>query len=192
MTPASSPLSSPAMLTQSQQPQLVLRDIHLPQPVSWWPLAPGWWLLLALAALLILASLFVLRRYKRRRYQRIALHHIAELEKNFTADHNRQLLLREISKLLRHMAVLHYPTYQCAGLCAESWLCFLDATLPVKEQHHHPFSSGVGRCLLSGPYESPTATVGAGGNNDDSFALIHLSRRWLKNLPLPPRSGRSV
>ena len=23
-----------------------LRDIQLPEPISWWPLAPGWWVLI--------------------------------------------------------------------------------------------------------------------------------------------------
>ena len=27
--------------------QIPLRDLHLPDAISWWPLAPGWWLAIA-------------------------------------------------------------------------------------------------------------------------------------------------
>ena len=30
--------------------QLPLRDLHLPPDIGWWPMAPGWWVLLAIAA----------------------------------------------------------------------------------------------------------------------------------------------
>ena len=29
--------------------QIPLRDLHLPDAISWWPLAPGWWIVLGLA-----------------------------------------------------------------------------------------------------------------------------------------------
>lgn len=56
-------------LTPEQQATLdQLRDIRLPEPVGWWPLAPGWWALIALALAALAASLAwsVLRRRTRR------------------------------------------------------------------------------------------------------------------------------
>ena len=54
---------------------LPLKDIHLPADVPWWPLAPGWWVLLA--ALLVLTLLIhwlaVWRRGVSRRVSTAAL-----------------------------------------------------------------------------------------------------------------------
>ena len=30
--------------------QIPLRDLHLPEAIGWWPLAPGWWVVIALVA----------------------------------------------------------------------------------------------------------------------------------------------
>lgn len=55
------PELSPELLAQLEQ----LRDIRLPDAVSWWPLAPGWWMVLALACFAIFAALVwnVVRKY---------------------------------------------------------------------------------------------------------------------------------
>ena len=56
-------------LTPEQQAALEkLRDIRLPEPIGWWPLAPGWWALIALAVLLLAAGVTwtILRRRTRR------------------------------------------------------------------------------------------------------------------------------
>ncbi|MDP7406676.1 MAG: DUF4381 domain-containing protein, partial [SAR324 cluster bacterium] len=29
----------------NQDPLAALRDVHLPPAVSWWPPAPGWWII---------------------------------------------------------------------------------------------------------------------------------------------------
>ncbi len=44
--------------------ELPLRDIHLPDPVAWWPPAPGWWVL---AAILLLCAIMAIRQWRRRR-----------------------------------------------------------------------------------------------------------------------------
>ena len=50
-----------------------LRDVHLPESVSWWPLAFGWWLLLVLIVLsLIGAGIFLFKRWRANRYRKSA------------------------------------------------------------------------------------------------------------------------
>ena len=75
-----------------------LRPLMAPAPVSWWPPAPGWWILaflciIALAALAIWAYRRRLR-YQRTRYQREA---IALLEQAAT--------LPAIAEILRRTAI---------------------------------------------------------------------------------------
>ena len=43
-----------------------LADIHLPDPVSWWPLAPGWWMLLGLAVSIFIAVALLVAARKRK------------------------------------------------------------------------------------------------------------------------------
>ncbi len=45
----------------------LMRDIHTPDGVDWWPLAPGGWLLLLLGSTLLVFSL--LRQYRGNRLQ---------------------------------------------------------------------------------------------------------------------------
>ena len=40
---------------------LPLRDLHLPDAIGWWPLAPGWWGVIA--ALGVLLGYVLLRLY---------------------------------------------------------------------------------------------------------------------------------
>ena len=54
--------------------QIPLRDLHLPEVIGWWPLAPGWWFLIALAvAGLGYLSYRLLTKWRRNAARRIAL-----------------------------------------------------------------------------------------------------------------------
>ncbi|MCD6526176.1 MAG: DUF4381 domain-containing protein [Desulfuromonas sp.] len=155
---------------------LQLRDIHLPEAIGWWPPAPGWWLLLALTLLLVSLIVWQLKRYHRRHYHRLGLQQLLELEQN-AAQRDSRLLLQQLSQLMRHMAILHFPDADCAALHGEEWLQFLNR--PFNDQ---PFTDGVGRPLASGPYQPHTDL-----DEESLSALIRLCRRWLKQLPLAPK-----
>ena len=143
-----------------------LRDIHLPAPVSWWPPAPGWWLLPALLLIsAALAYVFYVRR-RRNRWRRGALAELAQLR-----DAAPQRVLRDLSVLLRRVAISRFPQPEVAALTGDDWLGFLDRTLGEGTA----FQSGVGRALLSGPYANDVEV--------DAAALIALCERWIKGLP---------
>jgi len=151
--------------------QLQLRDIHLPAAVSWWPPAPGWWLLVVTLMLFIAMLWWWRHHYQCRYYRRIALQQLAELEQRFLQEPQNVALVAELSKLLRHMAVLHFPASNCAGLQGEEWLEFLDR--PFSDS---PFSNGIGHVLAQGPYQRHNLM-------DQSEDLIALCRRWINQLP---------
>ena len=73
-----------------------LRDIHLPEVISWWPLAIGWWILIALPIILLLC--YLLYRYIRRDRTAADLNNrINTIEKNFHSHKDEHLLARELS-----------------------------------------------------------------------------------------------
>lgn len=104
-----------------------LRDIHLPAPVSIWPLAPGWWLLLALAAGLAVAAGFGWRYWVRhRRYRRHALRQLAQLEQQTLSDREYLDLL---ALLVKHTALCHDPA--AASLAGWQWQQQLQTAMPA-------------------------------------------------------------
>lgn len=167
------------------QPTLTLRDIHLPDPVSWWPLAPGWWIVLALVIITTTVTVISLQRYRRRHYRRLGLQQLAAIELS-AATHSDQQLIQQLSQLLRHMAVLHYGPHS-AGLDGNNWLTFLDQSFEKKgaptQPPHQPFSQGIGHCLAAGPYQKAITNI-------DTAALLTLCRLWIKRLPLPKKQRR--
>lgn len=143
---------------------LLMKDIHLPAAVGYWPPAPGWWLLLFVTLLLMAALFRCWHFWQARRLRRLALKRLQEL----TALPESELAAA-LSRLLRQAVISHFPA-EYAGLSGEAWLAFLDR--PFSDA---PFSRGVGRCLLDAPYRP--------GSLNDGKALIALCQRWLKKLP---------
>ncbi len=150
---------------------LPLRDIHLPEPVGWWPLAPGW---IALAILAFIAVVFLLVRLylQRTRVHRIARRELGRIDARYRKDADAGALLRELSELLRRLALTRYPRAQVAALSDARWLDFLDGS-----DAERPFSCGAGKVLASGPYQPAAALA-----HDEAEALVALCRQRIETL----------
>ncbi len=146
--------------------ELPLRDIHLPDGVSGWPPAPGWWLLLAVLTMVTMAVWAV----RRLRLRKQAMAELQRIEQSFAEHGDSQRLASECSVLLRRAALSRFPRHEVAGLTGDAWLAFLN-------QHGKTalFDGETAATLLHAPYEKNFA-----GNPQ---ALLHACRDWLQHLP---------
>ncbi|MFQ5589272.1 MAG: DUF4381 domain-containing protein [Nitrospiria bacterium] len=154
---------------------LPLRDIHLPDPVSWWPPAPGWWVLLGGLILLLLALLAFRVVHRRRRVRVAALKALQAISLDFSTDRDAHRLVKSLSILLRRTCLSYFPRAEVAGLTGEKWLRFLDDCLDWGNLTDR-FSEGDGRVLISAPYQ-PQAAI-------DGDKLLFLCGHWIRALPL--------
>ena len=130
---------------------LPLRDIRLPEPVGWWPPAPGWWLLAFVLALLFVWIAVRVRKARRQgRARRHALKQLKQLEANYDRDGNAVALGRGLSILVRRTMLAYAPRADVAGLAGDAWLDWLDDGLANPQ-----FRLGAGRALAELPYRDP-------------------------------------
>jgi hypothetical protein len=131
--------------------EIPLRGLHLPEVVGWWPLAPGWWVVIA--AVVVLLG-WLLRTWLRHRAhaaaRRKALRQLEESRAAFAYHGNPVVLGAEVSELLRRTMLAYAPRADVAGLTGDAWLAWLDRDLDEPR-----FREGPGRKLLDLPYRNP-------------------------------------
>ena len=146
---------------------LPLRDIHLPDPISWWPLPIGWWIVAGGVFLLIIITIITLRRLFRLTLKKEATRILNQIEKTFQENQHGSDCIAALSILLRRIVITRHP--KGAGVIGEEWLRLLDS--PKSPD----FSQGVGRLLLTAPYQPRVS-------NDDVTHLIQLCRKLVDSL----------
>jgi hypothetical protein len=150
-------------------PLAQLKDIHLPEAVSWWPPAPGWWGGTAVVlALLLWAAWRGVRYWRKTAYKRAALRELKQLRRR---GGQPQQLLTDLSVLLRRVALAAFPAEEVASLHGKDWLAFLD-----RSGQTQAFSRGVGHYLAAAPY-APDLPNTAGQDLD---VIWRLARDWIR------------
>lgn len=127
---------------------LPLRDVHEPASPSWWPPAPGWWIVFAL--LLAVVAALAWRRWRRARRLRLAARLFDE---TVAAADTPTRKVEAISELLRRAARRRDPAADT--LEGDGWLRLLDGGLPQPV-----FTEGPGALLLDGAFR-PAVDAGA-------------------------------
>ncbi len=145
-----------------------LRDIHLPDPVSFYPLPMAWWIMITVVILLSI-GLWLLVQYRLKAAQRTALKKLDQLETELASHDNQAVIFMELSYLLKHYVKNQYPNSLASGLIGDDWLNFLDRTSHSKE-----FSQGAGKTLRTLPYQN---------NKRSSLEVFSAVRLWIKQNP---------
>lgn len=144
--------------------ELPLRGPDMPDPLGWWPPAPGWWLLLVAMVLVAVLLKLWLGRPRRGNYWSEAQKQLHSIEQMTGSP---LLQLQQLSSLLRRMAMLRFGREQSASLTGDAWLQLLDSAWPRND-----FSRGAGVLLEDAPYRKNPE-----GDISELFTIV---REWLQ------------
>lgn len=155
-------------MTQGAQ-ELPLRGLHLPAEPGFWPLAPGWWLLLSVVLLLMvyLGIKWYQRRKRQRRLQAIE-QQLGAIDFAYQSHQDQRQLLSDLSMLLRRFEKFQQHQDQAVTTTGAEWIAHLNSY--HKDQPFTPFQA----LLTQGVY-LPDVEF-------DSKALIDLLGQHIKKV----------
>lgn len=149
-----------------------LHDIEGLDPISWWPLAIGWWIVIVIGVVLIsLTAWFIVHKLAfMRSWKNDTLQKLAALENELSDATARETAIN-LSEYLRRIALRRFSRKECAGLIGEAWLKWLT------EQDLKQFDwKAKGRILIEAPY-SPVHSKHSAKEIRD---LIQAARDWVR------------
>lgn len=148
--------------------QIPLRDVHLPDAIGLWPLAPGWWVVIAIVlALSIVALRRAMHDYRQGTARRLALRQLKKIKDDYERHGNPVRFAADVSALLRRAMLAYSPREVVAGLTGPAWLEWLDRDLASP-----CFQGDAGRTLLELPYRDPQAD-----NSDNDVERLYEAAR---------------
>lgn len=109
---------------------LALNDIHVPEQISNFPIAYGWWILAILILLMMIVTLVKVQKNRKR--QKIKKQALAQLKNNKNMSNN------DLISLLKWAAMHYFSRAQLAKLYGDSLQQFLSQQLP--EKHRNSFT----------------------------------------------------
>ena len=157
-----------------QEPLAQLHGLHLPEAISWWPPAPGWWLL---AVLILGAIAFLIWRHLSKRHDApaislqamlsaalIEIEGIRQSSETASPAQTATALSSVLKRMAMHMAD---DASNPATLTGQAWLAWLD-----QRWSREDFTHGDGNLLADAAYRPDVAV--------DVSSLIDVCQQWLE------------
>lgn len=159
-----------------------LHDIIVPQPVPWWPPAPGWYVIGGLALLVFIwTSMRFYSRWRSNAYRRVSLKELGRIRSNIQLDQSDQpdqlgqpeSSLRELPELVKRTALSVWPREKVASLTGSEWLFFLDQT-----GNTNLFTKGNGHLLAELGYIKKQKLANL--SDDQIGSLLDITEKWIR------------
>lgn len=146
-----------------------LRGLHLPDAVAFWPLAPGWWMLVGAMALLLVMGLVLEWR------RRTTLAYRATLElRTIAKDHTRHPDARAVAAagavLIRRILVSREARRDTGAITGPAWQARL-------AQGTGGLAPEIAQFVAVAPYLPPSTP---GGDAVPREALVAALARWIR------------
>lgn len=153
-------------------PLLELRDIHLPDAISFFPIASGWWAVAGFCLALAGVLSIIYKKLRTPMMKRQALKELNALSLIYSKDGNVRKLAVEISILLKRVALVLYGNEKVAGLHGGEWQNFL-----LDTGHDMTFTDREGELLALAPYVSEESFK----SDKCGEKLITAAENWIKH-----------
>lgn len=137
--------------------------------MGWFPLAIGWWVLIALVFIsLSFLACYLFKRYQKNYAKKEALQLLKKYQMAYAQNADNILIAQQLMELIRRISLFYYPRAKVAGLTGQQFIDFLNQT--SENIDFSPYKE----LLVSLPYQ---ATI---QNAIDLTPLIEAIEKWIK------------
>jgi len=150
----------PSMQSQAAAPNIdnqlnALADIHLPEQISWWPPAPGWWIVFVITILIIYFIYKIIKKQLHRaKFRKQAREELHKITRFWQKQQNLIATASHLSSLIRRIALAennkHKSRSNIASLSDHEWLLYLQQQPGLKN-----INQQYDDILLQLPYQDP-------------------------------------
>jgi len=167
-TPSHEPLPADVTAQLAQ-----LRDIHLPDAISWWPLAPGWWVLAGVLLVgVACVAVFEFRRRRSLKYK--ALQELDQLRRGKAFELSTQGLAAELCVLIRRVVLNGADGSRYASTHGDAWGACLAAS-------PNGMPTDIARYIARAPYvDCDAAHESRDKSTPSARELVGAAEKWIR------------